>query len=146
MIRAGHNGDIPAIVDMAEEFWSHTIYEEPYCSDTTEAMLAQSIEQGMLSVLVVNGLLVGFACGIYAPLLGNGSVLTGTELAWWVDPEHRKGRNGIGLLIHLENQAKDAGVKYWNMVYMESSMPQEIKGIYERLGYKRTETTYTRTL
>lgn len=146
MVREGVNSDIPHIVDMASSFWEHTIYDEPACPKTVEGMAHHCIESGLMSVLEVGGCVVGFACGVIGPLLGNNSVKSGTEIAWWVDPEHRGGTNGVALLKHIERQAKEAGIKYWNMAYMESSMPEHVKSLYERLGYIQTEVIYSRVL
>ena len=146
MIRAGTEADYDAIIAMSEEFWQYTIYDEKFCPDTVRGMTALCDEQGLLSVLQVAGQVVGFACGVKGPLLANSEVLSGTEIAWWVDPAHRSGRNGIALLKHIEGLAKKAGIKYWNMAYMQSSMPDTIEAIYERMGYKRTEIIYTRVL
>lgn len=146
MIRNGEEKDMDDIVEMAREFWKHTIYDEEYCPDTVHTIVSMCMDQGLLSVLKIDGMARGFACGIKSPLLANSKVLTGTELAWWVDPEYRKGRNGIGLLKHLENQAKKVGIKYWNMGFMESSMPSIIEGIYQKMGYKKTEVIYTKVL
>jgi len=146
MIRNGEHKDLPRIVEMAREFWSHTIYDEEYCPDTVYVMAELSLEQGLLSVLEVNGIVRGFACGIKGTLLANSEIFTGTELAWWVEPDYRHGKNGIGLMKHLEKQAKAAEIKYWNMVFMESSMPDVIEGIYQKMGYHKAEVTYVKVL
>jgi len=146
MIRNGEYKDLLRIVEMAEDFWCHTIYDEEYCPDTVYVMAELSMKQGLLSILEVDGHVRGFACGIKGPLLANSEVFTGTELAWWVDPEYRQGKNGIGLMENLENQAKIAGIKYWNMIFMESSMPDVIEGIYQRMGYRKVEVTYMKVL
>lgn len=146
MIRSGFESDVTQIVTMAEEFWSHAGYDEEYCPDTTKDFLEVSLSQGLLSVLEIDGKLQGFACGIKSGLLGNINVCSGTELAWWVNPSHRSGRNGIGLLKHLEELAKMAGVKYWNMAFMESSMPKEVESIYKKLGYTKKETIYQKVI
>lgn len=146
MIREGNEADLDSVVRMSEEFWKHTIYDEPFCAETARHMAAACLDQGLLSILEIGGQVVGFACGVKGPLLANGDVMTGTEVAWWVDPEHRKGNNGVGLLQHIEKLAKLAGIKYWNMAYMQSSMPAVIESIYERMGYTRTEVIYTRVL
>ena len=146
MIRAGEKYDIEYILGMACEFWEHTVYEEPACPDTIRDMIELCISENLLSVIDMNGELVGFAAGIKGPLLGNRSATVGTELAWWVDPDHRKGSNGIKLLKHIEGLAKAAGIKYWTMAYMESSMPETIKCIYEKMGYRRTEILYLKEL
>jgi len=146
MIRNGIVNDLPEIIEMSREFWKHTIYDEEFCPDTVEAMATLCIDQGLMCVLDVNGEIKGFACGIKGGLLANSEVFSGTELAWWVDPSHRQGRNGIGLLKGLERQAKEAGVKYWNMIFMESSMPSVIEGIYLKMGYNKAEVAYTKVL
>ena len=146
LIRKAVRADIPFIVNMAEKFWQFTIYDDLFCPATIETLAENCIENNMCSVVDVRGVVVGFAAGVIGGLIGNASVKTGTELAWWVDPEHRGGRNGIGLLMHIEALAEAQGVKYWNMEFMESSMPEEIRAIYERLGYRKNETLYTKIL
>ena len=146
MIRAGETRDIEYILGMACEFWEHTAYSEPACSDTIRDMIELCINEHLMSVIDLDGELIGFAAGITGPLLGNRSALTGTELAWWVDTNHRKGSNGVKLLKHIEAAAKAAGVKYWTMAYMESSMPETIKCLYEKMGYTQIEVVYQKTL
>ena len=146
MIRLATEEDIPSICDMASRFWEHADYEEEYNPGTTIALAKQCIENDMMLVAVTEDGLKGFACGVIAPLLGNPNVLSGTEIAWWVEPDYRKTSCGISLLLELEEQAKKNGAKYWNMVYMESSMPTKVKQLYERLGYKKVETVYRRVL
>lgn len=145
MIRQGEPGDIDTIVNMACEFWAHTIYTEPCDPSTVADMAGACIENGMMAVLDIDGV-CGFACGVIGPLLGNRNVLTGTEIAWWVNPENRSGRNGVALLKFLESLAREKGVKYWNMAFMQSSMPEAVEGMYQKLGYERTEVVYTKVL
>jgi GNAT superfamily N-acetyltransferase len=146
VIRAGTTDDIPEIIRMAEQFWQNTEFrEEVYDPYMVEAMSQACIGQGLMAVLDSDGV-HGFACGIAGPLLASGDVLAGTEMAWWVDESHRTGRNGIELLRALEKMAKAAGVKYWTMIFMESSMPSMIERIYKKMGYKLTETSYMRVL
>lgn len=147
MVRAGTQEDFETIIDMAAEFWGQTVYSaEPFCRDTVRDMVQLGHDTGILSVVEIAGEVVGFACGIKGGLLGNRAIMSGTELAWWVNPEHRNGRNGIRLLQHIEKLAKLAGIKYWNMVFMESSMPATVEQIYIRMGYFRNEVVYTRVL
>jgi len=145
-VRSGEAKDVMDIVAMACEFWEDTVYSERACPETITDMVNHCIEQNLLSVVEINGDVVGFAAGIKGTLLGNRRTSVGTELAWWVNPEHRAGSNGIKLLRHIETLAKDAGIKYWTMAYMESSMPETVKRIYENMGYRQTEVVYMREL
>ena len=146
MVRVGQFKDIPAIVLMARDFWKHTIYDDPADPETIQAMASDCIYNRLMVVLEIKGQICGFACGIKGALLGNSNVAIGTEVAWWVNPDHRAGMNGIALLKKLEELAKDHNIKYWNMAFMESSMPKEIAQIYEKMGYIKAETTYSKEL
>ncbi len=108
-------------------------------------MVQFAYDQGLLAV-VDNGGVVGFCAGVKSPSLGSPEAIVGTELAWWISPDHRSGRNGIALLRFMEQIAKDEGVKYWTMIAMESSMPEKVCSMYEREGYQKSETGYTKVL
>lgn len=144
MIRNGELNDIPRIVEMAREFWRHTIYDEEFEPESVEGMSKLCIEQGLMVVLEIDGHVCGFCCGVKGPLLASAKSFIGTEIAWWVDEDHRSGRNGIGLLIAIEKAAKEQGCRYWNMAFMESSMPESIEKIYLKMGYKKAETYYSK--
>lgn len=145
MIRSGTKDDIPAIIRMAEQFWKHTEFDEVYDPDMVAGMSQACIDQGLMSVYDNDGV-CGFACGIAGPLLASSEVLAGTEMAWWVDEDKRGGSAGVKLLKHLEGLAKSIGVKYWTMIFMESSMPKEVESMYKRMSYHKTETSYMRVL
>lgn len=148
MIRQATEDDIPAILIMCSNFWKHTAYEEAFDSDEAEDMVYLAMDHGLLAVVddVGEHGLVGFVAGIKGPLMAAKNVLTGTELAWWIEPGHRKGRKGIELMLYIEKLAKMQGIKYWNMISMESSAPETANRIYERLGYTKTETSYTKVI
>lgn len=147
MIRRGIEADIDQIVELAREFWKHTLFDDEFCPDTVYAMSQTCIkDHQLMAVLEIDGKLQGFACGVKGPLLANSEILCGTEIAWWVDEKHRKGRNGISLLKELERQAQQAGIKYWTMGFMESSMPDIVEGIYIRMGYNKSETLFTKVI
>jgi hypothetical protein len=101
----------------------------------------ETVELGALEAMAVEG----FIAGILIPLLGNGNVFQVTELAYWVNPDHR-GTAGYKLLVALEDQAKVLGAKYINMIALESSFPEVAVGIYERRLYRKLETTYCKEL
>jgi GNAT superfamily N-acetyltransferase len=147
MIRDAVDADIPAIVEMSRVFWQETTYKsEEFQEDAVIAMTVQSMDHGLCLVFDVDGVAQGFVCGVKGPLLANFDAVAGTELAWWVNEGYRSGGGGIKLLYEIEKKAKKAGIKYWNMAYMESSMPSSIKKIYESMGYKMNECLYQKVL
>lgn len=146
MIRDALETDFDEILDCCEQFWSHTIYDEEFERDHVRSMVQMCFDCGLLAVIDVNGKIEGFLASFCGPLIGTSKVLTASELAWWVNPDFRGGYLSIKLLKHLEKKAKSIGVKYWNMVSMNSSNPLLVNSLYERMGYKHTETSYTRIL
>jgi hypothetical protein len=96
MIRAGTREDVPQIVDMGRVFWKETIYKEDFEPETVSELFNTCIDHGLMSVLEIDEKLEGFACGLKTPLIANSKVFLGTEVAWWVNPDHRQGKNGIG--------------------------------------------------
>jgi len=147
MIREGKINDIPSIVRMAQEFWKHTKYPDaPFCPNMVAGMAEHCIDNNMMAVVEIDGKVCGFCCGIKGPLLASPNYFIGTEIAWWVDEEHRSGRNAIGLLKKMEKLAKEAGCIQWNMVFMYSSMPDFVEGMYEKMGYEPYEKSYGKRL
>jgi hypothetical protein len=146
MVRDGTIEDIPMVVLMAREFWKMTRYDDEFDQSHVFGMAVMALEHGLLAILEIDGVVEGFTAGVKGPLLGNASVLSGTEIAWWVNPGARKGRNGLELMNHIEGMAKAQGVKYWNMIVMESCMPEVGSAIYLRQGYQKSETSFTRVL
>jgi hypothetical protein len=61
------------------------------------------------------------------------------EVAWWVEPEYRKGLAGPQLLRRAERYAQDAGLSLIKMVAPAAS---SVGAFYERRGYVAVETAY----
>ena len=143
MIRMATEEDFESILTLSENFWESTIYDEPFDRDHALVMVKLSYDSGLLAVIDCGGV-VGFCSAVMAPILGSPNAYGATEIAWYVSPESRGGKSGIKLMQFMEEIAKEAGVKYFTMISMHSSM--NVGSIYERLGYKKTETAYTKVI
>lgn len=135
--------DFDEILRMSAEFWLSTQFDEEFEPDHTRLMVRMAYEHGLLAVVENEGI-VGFCAGISSYLLGSTKARCATELAWWIDPGHRAGKNGIALLCFMEELVKEQKIKYWTMVSMQSSMPEVVGKMYERMGYVHSETGYTK--
>jgi L-amino acid N-acyltransferase YncA len=147
-IRKAEERDIGAILAMLEKFWALTHYAKsgvPFDEESSFSSMMMSYEQGMLIVAEDDGV-IGFAGGIYTPLLGNYNYRMGIELSWWIEEEHRNAGSGQKLLEGLEGVAKENGVDFWNMVTLEGASPEAAEHMYARNGYKKTETTFLKEL
>ena len=140
MIRHAVQDDTPDLLRMAERFWAQTDYKVPFDADSIIKIINMSIEQGLCLVLDIDGV-VGFVAGISFPLMANNFYTIGAELAWWVDEDHRSGRNGKNLLLAIEKEARKR-VDFWTMMNLESLNPETAERIYLNAGYKKTESTY----
>ena len=144
MIREATKEDYPSIERHARRFWEETYFKDDYLDGSALMYMDVALSQRLLFVAEVDGNIVGFAAGCMSPLMGNLKVMAGTEMAWWVDPEFRATRCGIGLLKALETSSKKQGCKYWSMVAMESSMPKPLQKLYKKMGYTSNEYTFTK--
>lgn len=144
MIRAATENDFSEILRMSADFWLHTQFSEPFEAEHTKNMVKMAFDHGLLAVVEINGLVVGFCAAVKSYILGSTKAMCATELAWWIDPEHRQGKNGVALLQFMEGLVQEQGIKYWTMVSMQSSMPEVVGRMYERMGYVHSETCYTK--
>lgn len=80
---------------------------------------------------------------ILFPALEDG-VMTTTEAFWFVDEKSRGG--GMKLFLKAEKWAKESGSKRMNMIHLTNSMPEKLKSLYERRGYKMIEATYQKEI
>jgi len=144
MIRTATEQDFEQILDMSARFWLETQFDEPFERDHTLNMVNMAFDHGLLAVVEIEGRCVGFCAAIKSFILGSTKAMCATELAWFVYPEHRGGKNGVALLQFMEGLVKEQGIKYWTMITMVSSMPEQVGRMYEKLGYVRSETCYTK--
>ena len=80
---------------------------------------------------------------ILSPSLEDG-VMTCMEAFWYVDENHRG--QGLKLLLKAQKLAKEMGAKRMMMMYLENSMPEKVKNVYEKMGYQLVQTTYFKEL
>ena len=87
----------------------------------------------------VGGMFIG---GVTAPLFSEDIV--STELAWYMQPEYRKGRSGMEMLKQYEEWSKSKGCKFVTMIDIDPY--NNLESLYTRKGYKVTEKTYVKEI
>jgi hypothetical protein len=102
---------------------------------------------GVLKCLTVrsNGILVGYVFMLVYPHLHYASTLCAVTDMFWLDPAYRRGLAGYRMLATMKKSLQDAGVK---VVYANTKLHFEadrgtIGKLFERLGFKPTETLYS---
>ena len=153
-IRTGQPRDIPRLVELGEDFWEHTWHKhkgQAYSGETVahlcEFLMHRGNGNGFIVVLTDDDDVVqGFGLVAFTPFVFDINMKTATELAFYVVPEYRKGKEGIRLLKSMENISRNKGCAVITMVSMEHSNPRPVEKLYESMGYERTETSYTKEL
>lgn len=147
MIREGTEADYPELLRIGRDFYEYN-HVKDYVEIDEESLKAtfQVLKDHILLVLEIDGKVHGAAAGFVAPLYWNLQYLQGMEMFWWIDPEYRNVSNGKELKEALEDAAKAKGVKFWNMIALESSSPEKVGAIYKASGYLPTEHTYMKVL
>jgi GNAT superfamily N-acetyltransferase len=142
LVRPATGADVPRIVEMGMRF-AQMVYGARLRPDP-EALSALALRlMGMAdSTLLVaeqDGAVVGMI-GMMVYRHPMSAELVGTEVAWWIDPEHR----GIGLRLLRagETWARAQGAVTFQMI----APTPDVERLYERMGFERMETTFQRRL
>ncbi len=100
---------------------------------------------GALHIVVMreNGALVGYHISIVRPHLHYLQSLSAFTDVYYVSPKHRKGLAGIRLFQEVEKSLKARGVQ---KIFTGTKKHLDMSKLFEYLGYKSTETLFTKLL
>lgn len=147
MIRSATLEDVPGIVEMSRKFYTTTSYSgwADFNSETVTDLASNLTENHVMLVAESDGVLVGMVGLFVAPFMFNADKIGAYEVVWWVDPEAQGAGVGKMLLQAIEPACKERGANSIQMVHLASSPPQAAM-IYERMGFRHTESSYTKVL
>lgn len=146
-VRQATQDDVPRIVEMSAKFYETTSYARwaPFNPDTVHDLAANLAENHVMLVAEEGGQLVGMVGLFVAAFMFNGDIIAAYEVVWWVDPEAQGQGAGKALLGAIEPACAARGCRTVQMVHLANSPPQAA-AIYERMDYRHTESSYTKTL
>lgn len=146
-VRPATPEEYPAIIKHAEKFWALTEYAERAEFDPLQCLetVTMCAQQGLLLSAVYAGEVIGFVAGVVTPMIAS-NALSGTEVAWWVEPEFQGNGVGKALLGAAEVAAREAGAVFWTMIVMEAVDPERAAAVYERAGYHQSERAFTKVI
>lgn len=72
----------------------------------------------------------------------NDGELVATEFFWFVMPDRRGGPAALRLLRAYETWAQSVGARRLIMVHLAALRADDLKRVYERMGYREVETHY----
>tara|TARA_Y100000114_G_scaffold88859_1_gene82358 strand:+ start:7010 stop:7474 length:465 start_codon:yes stop_codon:yes gene_type:complete len=153
IVEVTEESELKELQDVLIEFYKIMPYKQ-LCKESEEGKKACEawieswyfmIQSQSASILGLkqNNKFIGAIGLTFTPSLEDG-ILSCMEAFWFVDEQHRG--QGLKLLLKAEKVAKARGAKRMMMMYLENSMPQKVKKVYERLQYKKIQTTYFKEL
>lgn len=150
MIRPAQPSDLPAMTRMAARFFDASGLDrwfsfKPQSFAKTVALFIEN-PQAIIMVAEKDSGLVGMAAALAYPCFFDADHMTTQELFWWIEPEHRGGWLGEGMLKVLETWAKDKGCLTMEMGALEAQRPDVLARVYARRGYAPKERIFCRNL
>lgn len=147
MIRKASHSDIESILTMGERFYETTSYAKwtPFCRDSSRGLVEAVIDNGILLIAESDGKPIGMVGLAVAPFMYNNKSKAAYEVFWWVEPEFRGGMAAWRLLKAVQAACEELNVASIQMTLLSTS-PELAATLYERAGYKHTETSFTKIL
>jgi len=132
---------------MAKTFYQFSAYPIPVDYASSKEMFDDLVKgPGNLVLATYNEKAVGMIGFLVSPFPLNKHVLMGTEIMWWVEPEHRGSIVGKELVSTAETLAKVVWkASYFAMSKLKNS-PEALPVIYKRWGYTDQDTTYLKEI
>jgi len=147
MITLGTKEDLETLIPLFKRFQEEFSPWEDFSEDKVKESFDQMIFSDLIPSLFAiaktdEGLPGGFLIGVAVPSLFSDEIQT-QELAFFVVPEERKSKMAKNLLSTYQYWAK-------NVVKAEicsmSLIDERVGPLYERLGYKKAETSYIKRI
>lgn len=138
MIREATDADIDRIVEMSMHFLAFLKIEpDPQQLGQT---IGLAFEHGVILLAERQLEVIGMLAVVILPHAFTGKPIA-DEVAWWVEPEHRNGREAYNLLRSAIDWSRQRGVSVLKMVAPAAS--PEVGAFYERVGFTLVESAYT---
>lgn len=143
-IRLATQDDVDTIVSLGFDFWVTTEYYKdgiPYSFDKCKNLASILIDTGIAVVAGDSG----FLLMVVAAHPFSANFIVASEVAFYLKPESRGGIAAIKMIKLAEQAAKDMGVNQFAMFSLSTS-PKGVSSLYERLGLRPSETTFSKII
>lgn len=112
---------------------------------SVRALLNGSHGYGVVSE--IDGVMTGFLLGVAVPVWFDMTNWSAIELAWWIDPKHRGGREAVEMVKVFEQWAQDmqvGRVVLSDVEFVDQAQPAG--ALIERLGYTLHERAFIKVI
>ena len=142
-IRTATKFDIITILEMIKSFASNTpiaqmrdSYDENYLTQLILHILAG---RGVILLAEKNEVVIGMLIGFIDKNIWDPNLLVMNELAYWVEPEHRKTSAAYRLIMEYNRVAKEMVENNRISMFTMSKMTNSPDLDYGRFGYRKIE-------
>lgn len=150
-LRLATDKDIGVLVQMTKNFIKSTSeYRSIEIShkklyDTITGIVKGDQTQGVALIALKEGKPVGMILGAAnSPLFSEQKIAM--ELAWYIEPKHRKSRASLLLFRAYEDWAYRVGCDYVQMAYLSNTSNELLDQLYRRQGYTQVEVSYMKEI
>lgn len=145
-LRKASHADLPLLTEMGLAFHAESGYNElgiPADPESITDYARVTIDNGLVVVAEVEetGEPVGMMGVLITPHLLNKHIKVATETAWYIKPEHRRSKLGMGMFQYSRAHAKLSGASFHGMTLLPSS-PKGMQGFLEEAGMSVIEHHY----
>lgn len=137
LIIAGKS-DVECLTKMAKDFANSSVYAPLTDENKMETFIMDFIVGDKAEKIIFNHSNVGMLAAMVIPFLF-GNVKFAAEIAWWVDPVHRRSNIGRELIDAFEFWAKRLGC---HACVLATLTDHDVGKFYEKLGYINHERSY----
>lgn len=141
IIRLASVRDLPSLKNLGREFVKEGNIPTAFIPEVFEATWGNffNLGMGVIFLLILDEEIIGALGAVKYPDPNSGEIMA-AEHFWFVNKEHRG--KGTKLLKAYELWAKDQNIKKITMVHLTGLMPDKLRKLYVKLGYREIETHY----
>lgn len=142
MIRNATEADVDELVRMGREFLAVSPFARLGFSDESRERGIRCLMGQFARVIDLEGKIVGALLGGIGPGWFDDERPIATEMAWWVDPQHRGSVAAVRLVHEFRDWARQQGAVAVCLSELVHEGVGSLGNLPERLGYRLAERSY----
>jgi len=148
MIRQANKFDIPAIIEMLKNYRNQAPINVLKYADNEEyitGLLSEIIAgSGFVFVAEKDSVAVGMLIAAKIPNIWNPVAIQCSEVAYWVEPEHRGGTAAYRLIMAYVSECEELMRRGSIQMFTVSKMANSPDLKYNKFGFRKLEETWVR--
>lgn len=136
--------DAEKLAEIGKKFFDYSAFKDyvTYSKDSAEQAILKAMTQGCVFVAEKDNEIVGGIVGLITPFWFNANVKAATELAWFIDEDHRKGTVALRLYKTFEEWGYSNGADVFVMSDLVVDGETPAGKLFDKLGYSTVERAH----